>query len=126
MKFALIGLLILSITLSLSLFSSMKVSGDIREILELLEACEYRADLGDWSSAFEYSGEAMTKWEDNGTFFAIVMKHDGIDEVYSLLLEMEEYMRLEKHTEFKAANIKAQTRLLQLNDEERVRLINIF
>jgi len=105
---------------------SFYISSFTQELTALLEAAETNAEKNDWNTAQSLTRAAREKWEANGTYLHILLRHSETDSVYTGFREVSEFIQCEEGGEYSAANARLIAELELLAEAEQLTLKNIL
>lgn len=126
MKHLVIALAVLAALFSATLYNSYYISQKTGELTDLLEQAGGIARSGDWTGAEAATREAYKKWQSLGGYLRIVIRHDQIDDAESIFGEVLSFIQWQDAVEYSASNASLIARLRQIDEMERLSLINFL
>lgn len=126
MKRVWIALTILLAILAGTLAHSFYIQTFTRDLTFLLETAEAEAEGNDWAAAQELTQTARDKWDANGTYLHILLRHSDTDSVHTGFREVAEFLQCQEGGEYSAANARLIAELELLAEAEQLTLKNIL
>lgn len=109
-----------------TLSHSFYIAAFTRDLTALLEAAEAKAEEEQWASAEELTQVARHKWDEQGAYLHILLRHSETDEVYTGFREVAEFIQCQEGGEYSAANARLIAQLELLAEAEQLNLKNIL
>lgn len=126
MKRVWIAATILLLIFSATLMHSYHIKDLSAQLISLLEAAEKDAEREDWAGAKKLTQTARDKWETQGLYLHITLRHSETDGIHTGFREVAEFIQCQEGGEYSAANSRLISALELLSEAEQLSLQNVL
>lgn len=126
MKQLLIALIVLALTLGFCVFSCCHVRSRTADTLADLRLARVQAERGDFTAAADAVLSAQERWNANGRFYQVVLRHDAVDAVATGFASLYSYAQSGDGDDFSATCAELLCRIQRLRRMQLPALENIL